>query len=260
MLFGEPARTQFDLHFQVAGIPVRVHPLFWLVSLVMGASGATGSDNAGALVLIWIGVVFVSILIHELGHSLMMRRFGQSSHIVLHMMGGLAIPDSASFGGRAARSPLNSILISAAGPGAGFLLAAIVVGLIYVAGGEISFPFESLGNLWTIHNIRNYYLYVLFHYLLYVNIFWGLVNLLPVYPLDGGQISREIFTLKDPWHGMVRSLWLSVFTSGAMAAVGAFYFSSIFMALMFGSLAFSSYQILQQFTGRGGGYGGGNPW
>ena len=34
--------------------------------------------------------------------------------------------------------------------------------------------------------------------LLQVNILWGLMNLLPIYPLDGGQIARELFTLSNP--------------------------------------------------------------
>ena len=51
--------------------------------------------------------------------------------------------------------------------------------------------------------------------MLYVNIFWGLVNLLPVYPLDGGQIARELLELASPADGVRQSLWLSV-----IAAVG----------------------------------------
>ena len=98
VLLGEPPQTQFDLNFHVLGFPVRVHLFFWLAALILGGQGFR--DDGGMQLLIWIGALFSSILIHELGHSLMMRRFGISSHIVLHMMGGLAIPDSFGFGSR----------------------------------------------------------------------------------------------------------------------------------------------------------------
>jgi len=73
--------------------------------------------------------VFVSILVHELGHAFTMRYFGQDARVVLYMMGGLAIPESSPWrasSGRRVRGPLSQILISAAGPGAGFLLAGLV--------------------------------------------------------------------------------------------------------------------------------------
>ncbi len=69
----EPPRTAYDLHFQIAGIPVRVHPLFWLATLILGSNSWSGDGNvdpdAGMKLLIWVGVMFVSILVHELGHS-----------------------------------------------------------------------------------------------------------------------------------------------------------------------------------------------
>ena len=106
---------------------------------------------------------------------------------------------------------------------------------------------------------------LLVSFLLFINIFWGLLNLMPIYPLDGGQISREIFTMRDPYRGIPQSLWVSVFT-GAGIAVWALMLGSIFMTIMFGMLAFSSYQALQGYGGGGrfgggGGFGGGrSPW
>jgi hypothetical protein len=95
MFLAEPPQTQYDLHFRVAGIPVRVHPLFWLVGVILGLRGADteAPGNAGIDLLIWVGVLFFSILIHELGHAVTMQRFGQAARIVLYMMGGLATPD-----------------------------------------------------------------------------------------------------------------------------------------------------------------------
>jgi membrane-associated protease RseP (regulator of RpoE activity) len=86
---------------------------------------------------------------------------------------------------------------------------------------------------------------VLVTMLLWVNVFWGLINLAPVYPLDGGSVMRNIFVQADPVDGVRKSLWLSVIAGAVVALVGFFLFRSLFMALLFGLLAFQSYQSLQ---------------
>ena len=58
MLSFEPQPTRFDLNFRLFDVPVRVDPWFWLVCLF-----GSGTRTAPVLVLIWIGIVFVSILI-----------------------------------------------------------------------------------------------------------------------------------------------------------------------------------------------------
>ena len=81
--------------------------------------------------------------------------------------------------------------------------------------------------------------------LLWVNIFWGLINLLPVYPMDGGQVARNVLIQYDPMNGVRKSIWLSVITGAILALVGFFIFRSTYMAILFGLLAFQSYQSLQ---------------
>lgn len=263
MFLAEPSRTQFDLNFEIFGTHVRVHPLFWLISVIMGALGARGMPNPGVFILIWVATVFVSILVHEMGHVFAMRYYGERARVVLYSFGGLAIPDVSPFSGGygRARAHLPQIVISAAGPAAGFLLAAIVVGLVFVGGGKVAFQLSYFVIPdWAVSGVRNLYLYMLIQSMLWVNIFWGLINLLPVYPLDGGQISRELFMMKSRHDGLQQSLWLSVFTAGALAVAGLLLMNQIFIAILFGSLAFGSWQILQQISGRGGGFGGGNPW
>ena len=83
-MLAEPPPSQYDLHFSLFGFPVRVHPMFWLVTLMLGYQ----SGDAAA-VLTWIVAVFLSILVHELGHALVMRAYGLRPWIVLHGMGGL---------------------------------------------------------------------------------------------------------------------------------------------------------------------------
>src|SRR6187401_1848277 len=125
MFLGEPAPTQADLHFQLFGFPVRVHPYFWVVSVLMGL----GPGKADPMdVLVWVAVVFVSILLHEMGHASVQRYYGGHPWITLYSFGRLA---SCSDG---PRSPGWRILILLAGPGAGFLLAAFVIAAINVTG------------------------------------------------------------------------------------------------------------------------------
>lgn len=258
----EPPRTPYDLHFQIGGIPVRVHPFFWLAGLVLGMSGSSGQpqQDAGMQLVIWISVMFVSILIHELGHAVIIRWIGQAPRIVLYMLGGLAITDNASFNYRRAgrRSPWEQVAISLAGPGAGFLLAGLVITWIYALGGGFQLeptrpPFFSF---WLPPD-SGLGLRRLIGSLLWLNIIWGLVNLLPVYPLDGGQISRQLCELSNPWTGFAQCLWLSIITAATVAAAGFFFLDDWFVGLLFVSLAASNYMTLQQL---GGGGFGGRPW
>jgi len=248
----EPAPTQFDLHFRLAGFPVRVHPFFWLMTLMLGAR-----DDDPMALLIWIGVVFVSILVHELGHALLIRYFGQDARIVLYMMGGLAIPESPRWGGTYGRRPRGSwaqILISAAGPGAGFLLAAVTAIGVLAGGGDVEVirlhGFLPIVVAY-IPDQANAYANMLVNDLLWANVFWGLINLLPVNPLDGGTIARELLTRGDPWEGTVKSLWLSVIVGAAVAVVGYSALRDPYIAVFFAMLAFSNYMAIQNLRGRG---------
>jgi Zn-dependent protease len=270
VLLAEPSRTQFDLNFSLFGFPVRVHPLFWLIGVLLGFHGSAD----GISIITWLLATFVSILIHELGHAFMIRRFGREAHIVLYAMGGLAIEgrprSSDPFGNpweshtpsysQRARTPNEQILISAAGPGIQLMLAAVIVGFVYATGGRVDvefagivpYPLADLGG----GLARNQNLAFLANVLLYINIFWALMNLLPVLPLDGGQIALQVLTQQDPWGGMQKALWLSVITGAAMAVVGAVAMKDMFLMILFGSLALSSFLTLQQM----GGGGGRRPW
>lgn len=244
-MFDVSSSTRFDLNFSIASIPVRVHPLFWVIALLLGS----GSSNP-LLILIWIAAVFISILIHELGHAFAFRRFGISSRILLHFSGGLTIPEAAAWGSGYASvglTPNQHIFVSLAGPFAGFAFAALILlfgvglgGLIVVTPllGFIPIPMLYFSNgLGLLNNV--------FTVFLWINIFWGIINLLPVYPLDGGQVSRAIFIQRDPLNGLYTSLWLSVGVGAALAIGGWVIFQSLYMAFLFAMLAFQSYQTLQ---------------
>lgn len=246
MLFQQPPPTRYDLRFSIAGIPVSVHPLFWLIALLLGSTGDI------LLVPIWVLVIFASILVHELGHALAFRRYGQRSQIVLHFAGGLTIPEPVYWGrgiANVALTPNQQIFISLAGPGAGFLLAALVIVFVVAIGGSIVttwllgfIPLPLPAALPFGGRILN----VIVTLLLYVNVFWGLINLAPVYPLDGGNVTRYALLQADPADGIRKSLWVSVIAGALVAFVGLLFLRSIFMGLMFALLAFQSYQSLQR--------------
>jgi stage IV sporulation protein FB len=246
LLFQVPPPTRYDLRFSLAGFPVRVHPLFWLIAVLLGYSSGNPLQ-----ILIWVLVVFISILVHELGHALAFRRYGLSSQIVLHFAGGLTIPESTLWGSRwanVALGPNQNIFISLAGPGAGFLLAALAIGGVLLAGGSIIttrllgfIPIPGFAVLPFGGNLLSLFVTAL----LWVNIFWGFINLLPVFPLDGGNVARNILLQVDPVDGVRKSLWVSVIVGALIALVAFFFLHSLYMAFLFGFLAFQSYQSLQ---------------
>jgi Zn-dependent protease len=247
----EPGRTQFDLHLNVLGIQTRIHPGFWLMSFILGFSAA-GQPPKPLPVLIYIAVVFVSILVHELGHALLMRRFGFTPHIVLYHLGGLAIPEK-SFSGfeprRGRRDTSEAILISLAGPAAGFLLAGATILVIFLAGGSFQPDFSRWTQPWdfSVPGVKAYDpWWYLITFMLFVNIFWGLVNLVPVFPLDGGQVAREILTHRDRYNGLAHTLQLSIGVGIVVAVFFLLIAQERYAAMMFGLLAISNYLMLQQ--------------
>ncbi len=82
----EPKRTNYDIHFRIGSIPVRIHPLFWVIPLLLGIQPNVKPLHS----FIWLAAVTVSILIHELGHALAIRYYGYRPWITLYALGGLA--------------------------------------------------------------------------------------------------------------------------------------------------------------------------
>lgn len=197
MLLAEPQPTPADLRFSCAGIPVRVSAWFWVASALFGwgvCRSLAGGDQRELLryLVMWIGAVFVSILLHEMGHALAYRFFGQATQIVLYHFGGLTAP--MAWGRRGAQSPGARFLISAAGPGAQLAFAALIVGGLRASGVAVPFPLVDLGErlgLGEGRPIESRFVFALVWFLLQVNIFWPILNLMPVPPLDGGHMVRD---------------------------------------------------------------------
>jgi len=236
-LFAEPEYTQFDLKWRMFGVPIRVHPLFWLVSALFGWRYI---ERGLQYVVLWIICVFVSILVHEFGHVLAGQLFGSRGYIILYGMGGLAV------GSSDLRNRWQRIAVFLAGPLAGFLLLALVW-----------FGFKRVED----RDLSDFAWYAL-SFLVWINFFWGLLNLLPIWPLDGGRISREIISWLSPANGTRAALGLSMLAAGVIAGNALSltalkkplpffdsipflgHFGGYWTVIFFGYLAFMSYQAL----------------
>jgi len=233
MLLGEPPDTPYDLRFRLGSIPVRIHPLFWFVTVLLGVPASSGDP---ALIGLWVAAVFVSIVTHEFGHAWAARAHGWAPRITLYGMGGLA-----SY--RPTRQTRRSrILIALAGPGAGFVFAGLIIASLMLVGFQVALtplPVE-LGSGSVIPGRLGAFV----AFLVFVNVFWGLINLVPIQPLDGGQaLLAALGTRRDAWS---LALKISVGCSFGIALLGALWFGSMFIAIAFAIIGFQNLQMLRQ--------------
>ena len=212
-----------DIRFKLFGFTVTVQPAFLGLLLIYALFSLQRQEPLYALIS-WSVVVFVSILIHELGHAAVARRFRIPVHgIFLHGFGG-----HVTHAGGA--PPSQQLAISLAGPGAGLTLGAAVWALA---------PFlPSHPVVWTI--VQD---------LLWVNVWWSLVNLLPMMPLDGGNALRSGLSLK--WSRYKSTRWSAMTGAGLGALFAAYGFSSgsLFIGLIGGFAAYHNWNLLQQHGG-----------
>src|SRR5262249_42872703 len=150
------------------------------------------------------------------------RLFGARGHIVLYSFGGLAI------GSSSLTNRWKRIAVYLAGPGAGFVLSGVVF-LVSRLPSRAGFPF---------------YLGLALAYLWVINLFWGVINLLPIWPLDGGQVSWDFLEWLMPRRGILISLGISAGAAGLLALYFLVQFGSLFNALFFGMLAVTSIRVL----------------
>jgi Zn-dependent protease len=261
-VFLEPNHTPYDLRWRMFGTDVRVHPLFWLISAALGWTWfSMPGGNVGYLAL-WVFCCFVSILLHEFGHVLVGRLFGSSGHIVLYSFGGLAV------GSNNLRPRWQRVLVLLGGPGAQLLLWGGLWGALYLLGAagvvgrdwvKLTNPssLQAQGLLWPLERGGPRPLPTAVVMLFEINLFWPILNLLPVWPLDGGQITREVCEGAAGSRGTTVALGLSLLVSGLLA-VHCFLGHAghrllpkpvpegdLYLAFLFAVLAAGSYLTLQ---------------
>lgn len=204
------------MRFRLLGVPITVEWWFWIVAAVLA-----GSRRDPNTILIWIAVVFVSVLIHEFGHAWASMRLGAAPQIRLTAFGGLT-----SWRPKRPIGPRERLLVSLAGPAAGFVVGLAALYLV-------DLPRGTPG-----------YVHVLYHDLIWVNIGWGVINLLPILPMDGGHAMRDIIELLRGGPNERLALKISAIAAALMAFL-AFSVGMIFAAILLGWMAFSSWSSMR---------------
>lgn len=217
---GGCAHHHLSVRFTVANVPVLVQPLFWLGAFLLGLS-FFGQSQIQALV-VWVPIVFFAVLVHEMGHALMGRRFGLDPEVHLLMLGGRTVWSS---GRRLTPGP--SILVSFAGPAVGLVLGGAMVAIARYVSLPSTFLVQAAVTsfIWT-------------------NLGWAIFNLVPIVGLDGGNIMAAVFEKFGGAKGVRWAHLLSIFIAGGLAV----YFISggnFFMAFMLGLMAVENYQRWQ---------------
>ncbi|MCB1080932.1 MAG: site-2 protease family protein [Chlamydiia bacterium] len=192
-----------------------------MTAAIIGWLNSTGSPNPFLATILWIFVIFVSILVHEFGHALTARYFGQRPRIELVAFGGLTYPE-----GRRLRG-WREFLVVLDGPIFGFLL--FLVATLLLATGFFTSPF-------VVYTLRIFQ---------WVNLFWTVVNLLPVMPLDGGQLLRIIFESLCGAKGRKYALFTSMLLSAAFS-VGFFFIGFFIIGAIFFLFAFQNFNTWRQ--------------
>ena len=179
--------------------------------------------------LLWIPVLFISVLVHELAHAAMIGILGFGhSQIILGGMGGVTINE------RRAR-PWQDFLISVVGP-----LSS--VGLAFF----LAWLYRTVPVMQTDRMLD-----ALIPLLVRMNVFWAIFNSIPVPPLDGGQATRSflrMFLRETP--AFLIAVWIAI-VGGAAIALFALYLGQFFIALFVGWFAFQNYQAWQYFRDHG---------
>ena len=194
-----------------------IQPWHWALLAVFGGAFGIKDREDFLRVALFVLAGFISILIHELGHALTGKKYGARPQIVLHGMGGYA----AFPNGRFTRN--QSFLVTAAGPA------------IQIALGLFAWAILKYGSL-PETEIRTF-----FSYLYLVSIFWALINLIPVSPLDGGQMLQSIL---GPSRRTL-SLQISIVTAIIAAVAMYHFFKSIIFPILLLYLAYQNYKLLK---------------
>jgi stage IV sporulation protein FB len=198
-----------ELRLRLFGIPVQVELIFFLIVWLIGRRAG---DTPGRQ-MVWVALAFAGVLAHELGHALTARAFGATPRIVLYGMGGVTY-----WSPRAPLGAWKHVAVSAAGPGVGVALGLAAWVARHVAGltRDDGLAGLALGDF------------------IWINLGWGLFNLLPMMPLDGGNILAAGLGGLLGARGRLTARWVSIvvaLAAGAFALVAGAYFVAALCAL-----------------------------
>ena len=209
--------------FRIGPFPVTVFPWFFLSAVVLGADMGTTWK-----IFAWIFVVFVSVVFHELGHAVVGKLYGGHPEIRLEAFGGVTFPQLPERPG-----PVKQFVLSFAGPIAGLLLGAIYWGLVRVWP-----PGPGSPVAWMMSQFMT------------VSVIWAIFNLLPVLPLDGGQMMLSVLEFVRRKQSVTLASWLSfVFALAAAGGATLLFGVDPFMLLFFGLFAYQNFMRARASAG-----------
>ncbi|MFN4234067.1 MAG: site-2 protease family protein [Bacteroidia bacterium] len=165
------------------GIPIAIHWTFFI--LVIWIVGMNLYKGQPLYVAIWSGIfvlsIFACVLLHELGHALAAKRFGiVTKSIVLLPIGGVASLE------KIPEEPKKEIFVALAGPFVNMIISTVIFVYLFYRGELVPEKFMT-----SIINYDNFLIY-----LMIANVFLGLFNLTPAFPMDGGRVLRALFAFK----------------------------------------------------------------
>ena len=210
--------------FRVFGFDVDVQQGFLVIAGIWLLFGLQRGEPLW-VTAVAVAVLFVSITIHELGHALMCRRLKVPVYeVALHGLGGHVM--------HAQTRPQNQLLVSLAGPG-----IELAVGLPVLAA-------------WMFVDIQHPFLRVFVFYWSYLNVFWALVNLVPMFPLDGGNALSAYLNWKHmgPTRARVRTSQVGMVSAVLLAAFGYAVLNDTFLLLFGAYFAYLNYQTYQRLS------------
>jgi Zn-dependent protease/CBS domain-containing protein len=191
---------------RIAGIDLRMHVTFPLIlvwaAVAFGVLQGRGTQGAIFGVVVTL-ILFVIVILHELGHALTARRFGvPTEQIVLLPIGGVAQLQ------RIPEKPIAELLIALAGPAVNFALAII----LWLVGQ--GFGFQLQDSLAAIMTLERFSFDALYGYVFVANLFLAVFNLLPAFPMDGGRVLRALLASVLPY---ARATQIAVIIGQGMA-------------------------------------------
>ena len=224
------------LRWRIFGISFCILPSFWFMNVLWAllmAGPMTQHAGMDRFILIfiaaWIACALVSSMVHELGHAIMGRIFGEPGNITLGGGG------QGNVGAYAGLRPWQRIIIISAGPAAGFTFLALIIALDSSAWNNFMDWLIQISNSmffddWKIRLFwidktalgayrreGNFPYVVMVNLLTFVNLFINLLNLFPIIPLDGGMILKELCCLISPQHGLKAAFGVSFLLAATLS-------------------------------------------
>jgi Zn-dependent protease len=183
------------LEFRLGPIPIRIHPWFLLSALILGL----GAHRGPAQVALWAGGFLATVLVHELGHAVAARSYGVAAEVNLTLFrAGLALRVGSL-------SVARRVLVCLAGPAMSLGVAAMAFA---IARAHPTGSGPTGGVLL---------------YLGWINLGWGLLNLLPILPLDAGNALVALLDGATKGRGEPPVRWLSIIFAVSLGLVALHY-------------------------------------